>query len=270
MRLISHDWTESKGGCWARHRTQGLYDGEPFTLQIDSHTRMAPGWDSDLLTMFRDFPSDKPLITGHLPMYDLVDGEPVFRNSSRSDVPVTIIDQWASEGWVHHPSRLVPTETAVPRPTRVLSGMFVFTAGAWNVEVRQDPEHLYTGEEFALTVRSFTWGYDLFNPSHVVAWTRHHPQPNKKYISHHDKAEVRRRHVRALKRLRVLLRGDPDRILAPYSTGPIRAVDAYSAWSGLDCRTYRFDEDAAAGVAPPLPGQTTPTLRPPALPASQR
>ena len=68
VRLISHDWTESKGGCWARHRTQGLYDGEPFTLQNDSHTRMAPGWDSDLLTLFRDFRSDKPLITGDLPM----------------------------------------------------------------------------------------------------------------------------------------------------------------------------------------------------------
>jgi hypothetical protein len=268
IRLVSYDWNESKGGCWARHKTQALYGGEDFTLQIDSHTRMAAGWDVDLIEMVRTFPSDKPLITGQLPLYDLVDGEPVLVDTPTDEVRVTVVQEWSSEGWIHHPSRVVPTETAVPRPTRILSGMFVFTTGAWNVEVRQDPEHLYTGEEFALTVRSFTWGYDLFNPSHVVAWTRHHPEGNKKFISHHDEGEVRRRHDRAIQRLRVLLGGDPDQILTPYSVGPHRTVDAFSAWSGLDCRMYQYDEAAAQGLAPALPGHDSLDLTPPALPVS--
>lgn len=270
IRLVSYDWNESKGGCWARHKTQALYGGEGFTLQIDSHTRMAAGWDADLIKMMHTFPSDKPLITGQLPMYDLVDGSPVFDfdGSSSGAVRVTVVAEWSSEGWIHHPSRVVPTETAVPRPTRILSGMFVFTTGAWNVEVRQDPDHLYSGEEFALTVRSFTWGYDLFNPSHVVAWTRHHPNGNKKFISHHDKEEVRRRHDRAIQRLRVLLRGDPEQILTPYSLGPHRTVDAFSTWSGLNCRTYQFEDDAATGVAPTVARPGSPRLTPPAIPVS--
>lgn len=262
IRMVRYDWTESKGGCWARHKAQALFDGEPFTLQIDSHTRMAPGWDTDLSTMLRDFPSTKPLITGHLPLYHLVDGATVREEASLLEVPVTVVESWSHEGWIHHPSRRISTEATVPRPTRILSGMFVFTLGEWNVEVRQDPEHLYTGEEFALTIRSFTWGYDLFNPSWVVAWTRNHPHPNKKYITHHDSVEVERRHGRALKRLRVLLRGDPDRILAPYSVGPHRTVDDFSNWSGLDCRRYRFDDAAANGVAPLVYGGDDETVRP--------
>lgn len=268
VRLLSQDWTESKGGCWARHRTQGLYDGEDYTLQIDSHTRMAPAWDVDLIDMMHSFPSDKPLITGQLHLYDLVDGVPVLHSQSLDEVRVTVVKEWSRDGWIHHPSSVIPTETVMPRPTRIMSGMFAFTTGDWNVKVRQDPEHLYAGEEFALSIRSFTWGYDLFNPSHVVAWTRNHPEPNKKFISHHDKAEVRRRHGVAIKRLGALLRSDPDRILAPYSIGPLRTVEAYSEWSGLDCATQTFHENAELGIAPPLPGRSGTELTPPAVPAS--
>ncbi len=270
IRLLTRDWTESRGGCWARHQTQGLYDGEAFTLQIDSHTRMAPDWDVDLIAMMHDFPADKPLITGQLPLYDLIDGLPVFHGSTRNEVRVTVIEQWSPDGWIHHPSKVIANETSMPRPTRIMSGGFAFTTGDWNVNVRQDPEHLYAGEEFALSIRSFTWGYDLFNPIRVVAWTRNHPQPNKKFISEHDPAEVRRRHDVATKRLRTLLRGDPDRILHPYSVGNARTVDEYSAWSGLDCSTSTFSDDAAQGIAPRLLHRPVDELMPPEFPTSTR
>ncbi len=273
VRVLSHDWTESKGGCWARHRVQSLYRGEPLTMQIDSHTRMAPAWDTDLEKMLDEFPGDKPLLTGQLPLYDFDDGVETYYGDGIHEVPVTVVENWYPQGWIHHPSRIVPTERSIPRPTRILSGMFVFTLGEWNVEVRQDPEHLYTGEEFALTVRSFTWGYDLYNPSHVVAWTRHHPQGNHKFIHDGDEDEVDRRHMKAIKRLRVLLRGDPDRTLVPYSVGPHRTVDEFSSWSGLDCRTYSFDDDAANGLAPPLPRAPKSTVtvveQPPAVPRTE-
>ena len=35
----------SKGVCWARNQVQQLYEGEMYTLQIDSHMRFAPNWD---------------------------------------------------------------------------------------------------------------------------------------------------------------------------------------------------------------------------------
>lgn len=248
IRSVSHDWTESKGGCWARHRTQGLFEGEGYTLQIDSHMRLAPEWDTDLVAMMHRTGVDKPIITGQCPLYDVVDGRDVYPDEAT--VPTTIVDRWREAGWIAHPAKQLGDPPGRLRPTRVLSGMFVFTLGQWNVEVRQDPQHLYTGEELALTIRSFTWGYDLFNPSTVVAWHRHHPTGNHKYIHDDDAETVSRRDELAYRRLRALHRGDPDRILEPYSTGPLRSVAEFARWSGLDFAGRRVSDDARAGTDP--------------------
>ena len=118
------------------------------------------------------------------PLYDRADGRDDFSRHPDLDlVPTTIVERWVPEGWIDHPIALIDANRSIPRRTRVLWGAFVFTLGRWNVEVRQDPNHIYTGEEFALTLRSFTWGYDLFNPTSVVAWHRHHPEGLRRYIS---------------------------------------------------------------------------------------
>ncbi len=248
VRLVRHHWTESKGGCWARHRTQGLYDGEGFTLQIDSHMRLAPEWDRVLIDQMEDLPSDKPLITGQCPLYELIDD--VDEIPPSTIVPVTVFERIDSTGWIWHPAIELPDVQADRRPTRVLSGMFVFTLGVWNVEIRQDPEHLYTGEELALTIRSFTHGYDLWNPRQVVAWHRLHPDGNHKFIYDGADAEVRMRHDRACQRLRTLHAGDPDRILRPYSVGTVRTAAEYHDWAGIDVTNWTVSEAAGDGVTP--------------------
>ena len=46
FRVVNVDWKKAKGVCWARNIVQNEYDGEAYTLQIDSHHRFAPGWDT--------------------------------------------------------------------------------------------------------------------------------------------------------------------------------------------------------------------------------
>lgn len=248
IRQVSYRWTESKGGCWARHRAQGLYAGEGFTMQIDAHMRMADRWDRSLVDQMSALASDKPLITGQCPLYDVVDGVDVF--PEESSVPVTVFERIVPEGWIWHPGVTRPDIPSHRRPTRVLSGGFVFTLGVWNREVRQDPDHLYTGEELALSIRSFTCGYDFWNPDRVVAWHRHHPQGNRKYIHDGDTSEVSMRDERAYRRLRMLHAGDPDRVLLPYSTGTARSVSEYHAWAGIDTSTWTVSHDARTGATP--------------------
>lgn len=251
IRLLRYPFRISRGGCWARWLTQSLYDGEAYTLQCDAHSRLAADWDVDLISTVDQLPSDKPLITGFPPLYGRSNGEDVLLEPDDRPVPITVAESWSSEGWIHHPTIAAP-ETLGPGPhrTRFLSGAFVFTLGQWNVEVRQDPEHLYTGEEFALALRSYTAGYDLWNPPKRVIWHRNHPEPSPKYIS--DDADGRRayRHQRALKRLRTLLRGDPNNILAPYSLGSERTLQDFTRFSGLDCERYEIHELARLGVPP--------------------
>src|SRR5262245_9606579 len=53
----------SKGACWARSKTQKLWQGEEFTLQIDSHMRFEKDWDLKLMRMCQQSHSAKPVIT---------------------------------------------------------------------------------------------------------------------------------------------------------------------------------------------------------------
>jgi hypothetical protein len=248
VRLPHH---QTRGGCWARNVAQGLYQGEPYTMQIDAHSRLAPGWDDEFCTVMADLPSERPILTGFPPLYVVEDGIDRIVDDSGLPVPITVIDHWSRDGWLHHPTTPAPQRAALrPRRTRMLSGAFVFTIGRWNIDVRQDPEHLYAGEEFALTVRSFTHGYELWNPPRRLVWHRLHPQSNAKYITDDPDERSAWRHARACARLRTLLDGDPEGILGPYGLGDERPLDDFWRFSGLHWPIRTIDDDARRGVEP--------------------
>jgi hypothetical protein len=251
LRLIRYPHTASRGGCWARHVVQGLYDGEDYTLQCDAHSRLAGDWDVDLIDAMASVPSAKPLFTGTPPLYIVEDGIDVVVEPRDDPVPVTVVEYWSEEGWIHHPACPAPPGLEPgARRTRILSGGFVFTFGRWNDEVRQDPEHLYHGEELALTLRSFTSGYDLWNPPTRVIWHRAHPVENPKYVTDDPDGRQEWRHLVAMRRLRALLAGDPDGVLGPYTLGTERTLEEYRIFSGLDCATRDIHPDAASGRSP--------------------
>ena len=251
IRLVKYPYQSSQGGCWARNIVQSLYRDEKYTLQIDAHSRMVEGWDEVLINMMEELPSNKPLITGFPPLYFINDGVETFTSiDDLSCVPTTTISFWSKDGWIEHPTTYLPQNTSTPRRTRVLSGAFVFTYGCWNTEVNQDPYFTYTGEEFALALRSYTSGYDLFNPTQIVVWHRNHPEPNRKFINEFDEEIVLGRQKEAFRRLHILLAGDPDEELVPFSLGRKRSLDDYRIFAGLDCATREIHEDAHNGVPP--------------------
>ncbi|MGV6826802.1 MAG: GlcNAc-transferase family protein [bacterium] len=273
IRIVKYPYSSSKGGCWARNKVQSLYRDEEFTLQVDSHSRFVKGWDELLIGMMHDFPSRRPLITGFPPLYFINNGVEEFTSADDlSRVPTTRVESWSEDGWIHHPTEFVSGNDVVPRRTRVLSGAFVFTLGRWNYDVNQDPDHLYSGEEFALTLRSYTSGYDLFNPSQIVVWHRNHPEPNHKYITDFDRDSVGMRHLKAVNRLQVLLRGDPDNELGSFGLGNQRTLDDYRIYSGLDCTHYTIHKNARRGVPPDpvtLPDEYNPEVVTHEVPASE-
>jgi hypothetical protein len=93
----------------------------------------------------------------------------VHRETARG-VPTSRVNEWsASSGWAPWVD-FGPPHPRLPGRNRFISGGFVFTLGRWNAEVPQDPDHYYWGEELGLTVRSFTWGYDLWVPTEICVW----------------------------------------------------------------------------------------------------
>jgi len=251
LRLVKYPYTSSKGGCWARNIVQSLYRNEAYTLQVDAHSRFVEGWDDILIRMMKELPTQKPLITGFPPLYFINQGVETFTSiDDLTRVPTTKVTRWSGDGWIDHPTEYLAENTGTPRRTRVLSGAFVFTLGRWNIEVNQDPNFTYTGEEFALSLRSYTSGYDFFNPTQIVVWHRCHPEPNRKFISEFDKDVIRRRHAEAVRRLKILLKGDHKQELAPFSLGREKTLDDYRVFSGLDCENQLIHDDARKGVPP--------------------
>ena len=81
FRILDVPYKDSKGVCWARNAVQKLYDGEKYTLQLDSHHRFAQDWDQTLIDMLVDLLKnghEKPLITSYIPSFD-PDNDPAAR-----------------------------------------------------------------------------------------------------------------------------------------------------------------------------------------------
>ena len=71
--IIDIPYKESQGACWARNQIQQHYNGQDYTLQLDSHHRFVKGWDTLCVSMLKNLQSagyNKPLITSYIPSYN--------------------------------------------------------------------------------------------------------------------------------------------------------------------------------------------------------
>lgn len=249
FRFIDKTIHESEGGPWARNLAQSLWRGEPYTLQIDSHMKFEPAWDARLIEMLETLPSPKPILSMNTPLFWYDDAGALQRRFDMG-VPTAKVASWSeASGWAPWLD-FGPPNRQHPGRSRFVHGGFVFTRGAWNAEVPQDPQHYYWGEEFNLTLRSFTSGYDLFLPSEVVVWHKlHRGAPPRRHWEHGDDV-VRRRNATALSRLACLLFG-PDRSgLGRYSLGRERSLRDYEIYAGFDFTRRVLHPDVLSGANP--------------------
>ena len=184
LTLLDIPHRESRGACWARHQVQQHYDGEAYTLQLDSHHRFVPAWDEICIGMVKDLQRDgvaKPLLTAYLPSFD-PDNDPAARVQ---DPWLLAFDRFIPEGAIFFMPGTVPAWQARMRPMRArfYSAHFAFTLGAFSREVQHNPQFYFHGEEISIGVRAFTHGYDLFHPHRLIAW---HEYTRKGRTKHWD------------------------------------------------------------------------------------
>jgi hypothetical protein len=238
IKVEKHYWKNSHGGCWARCLGQQYYNSEKYTLQIDSHTRMILHWDEILIKNIENLKkiSNKPIISYLSPSYFRYDDLGIdyeFRNVDKLDyIEVPKAKFITDEYWINYGGYENQTHTEFKNINiPFLYGGFVFSEGAWIREVEQDPMHYYTGEEFALMLRSYTKGYDVYLPDQIVSWHRSHPKPNKKHYNTFPDDVQTQYHRRAMQRLKQLIAGD---IPEKYALGTVRTLEDYKNFSGID------------------------------------
>lgn len=266
IEIIDVPYYESKGACWARNQIQRRYDGERYTLQLDSHHRFVNGWDTKLKSMYnqcKNMGSEKPLITAYIPAFN-----PFEEKNSYGKVPWKMnFHKFLPEGPVFFvPSPIEDHELIeAPIPARFYSAHFAFTDGKFAEEVRHDPEFYFYGEEISITVRAFTHGYDLYHPHKVICWHEYtrsarfkhweDHDKNKQYIEGIKKSWLERDHY-SLKRNRVLFGMEHDNnitIKDRYNFGTSRTLQEYERYAGINFQKKEVSIYTLLGKQPPTP-----------------
>lgn len=228
---------KTRGTCWARHQIQQHWNGEGYTLQLDSHHRFVKHWDAELIKMVKDLQKvghKKPLLTAYVSSY-----QPSNDPEGRVQEPWALaFDRFTPEGAVFFLPSGIPDwqNRKLPYPTRFYSAHFAFTLGQFCKEVPHDPNYLFHGEEISIAARAYTWGYDLFAPHKVVVWheySREH-RPRKSWD---DISEWNQWNDASLSRNRRLLNIDNERVdgedFEEFGFGTLRTLGEYETYAGI-------------------------------------
>lgn len=265
VTLLDIHYNKTKGACWARHQIQQMYDGEDYTLQLDSHHRFVENWDKVAIEMLESLRSDecpKPLLTAYIPSFD-----PENDPDGRVKVPWKMdFDRFIPEGAVFFlPSTMEDWEERdTPLKARFFSAHFCFVDGDFAVNVQHDPEYFFHGEEISLAVRAFTHGYDLFHPHKIIAWHEYTRKGRTKIWDDHTTPERNKGSVEldwvqrndlCHKRNRILFGmdgEDPTQIdFGKYGFGKERTVREYEEYAGISFKYRGVQQQTLDREEPP-------------------
>jgi glycosyltransferase involved in cell wall biosynthesis len=252
FKVVDINYKDSKGACWARNQLQQNYDGEQYTLQIDSHHRFVQDWDLELIQMYNQLKEkghEKPLLTGYVSSFD-PDNDP----AGRIQTPWKMnFDRFIPEGAVFFLPASIDNykQLTEPIPARFYSAHFAFTTGDFVKEVPHDPEYYFHGEEISIAVRAYTWGYDLFHPHKTVIWHEYTRKGRTKQWD--DDKSWGGKNANSHKRNRKLFEMDgevKDIDFGIYDFGKVRSLLDYEKYSGLSFKRravqkYTLDNNLA-------------------------
>jgi hypothetical protein len=223
VELIEVPHEKSRGCNWARNRLQQRWRGEPYTLLLDSHHRFAANWDCTTLEMYEELIAKgvrRPMLTGYLPSY-----LPAVDPQRRKKKPYKIYPLSRQDGMlVRLTSYPIPFWRRLQGPIAADFAClhFLFADGAFNRDVRFDPDSYYVGDEVSISVRAYTHGYDLFHPHLILGW---HCYDRESRVTHwHDHPYWHLQHQRSMRRLRKLFSG---KVGGRYGVGTRRAVSDF-------------------------------------------
>ena len=235
FRILDVLYSESNGVCWARNQVQQLYDGEEYTLQIDSHMRFEKNWDDEFIKMIKQLQKKgfkKPLLTGYVSSFN-----PENDPTERVREPWRMVfDRFIPEGAVFFLPETIPGWEKMKEPVtaRFYSAHFAFTVGQFSVEVQHDPEFYFHGEEISIAARAYTHGYDLFHPHKTLIWHEYTRKGRTKqwdddihWVSKNDFSHKKNRQLFSMD-------GEMSDVdFGVYGFGTERTLKEYEIYSGL-------------------------------------
>lgn len=264
FKILDYKWNESKGLCWARCQIQKLWNGEEYTLQLDSHHRFLQNWDEELIKMMKMVSSKKPIITSYAGMY-----RPSDNKLLNKEPYLMIATNFTPSGTILFRPHIIPNweNLTSPIPARFVSGHFFFTIGKHCEEYRYDPNIYFAGDEISLSIRSYTLGYDLYHPHKTVIWHEYTREGRTKHWTDFVNNNVNSGLVEKVwwemdneskRRLRHMLQEEyhQDITLGEYGLGTVRTHRDYELYAGINFQNRKLHPKTLKGIFPPINDQS--------------
>jgi len=144
---------EARGAGYARAKAMELYCGQEYFLQIDSHTRFVPGWDSisiDQLNRAKNISGHSRVMLSYFPapfeperdggMYLITNNPKVKPYPTRQKISLNKRKQWTAERFEFN-NKLKED----PELSETVLGGFMFSDGSIVTEVPYDSEISFFG-----------------------------------------------------------------------------------------------------------------------------
>ena len=256
-------WKDVEGSvCWARSIIQQkLFNDEEYYFQIDSHTLFAQDWDEILINMYKELPTDKAVISVGPPYYydETAEGalppEPWDKNiETIGDIKYeTVIKKQKLDSFNNgfYMYGFLPAEDiSNPIPARHISAALLFTTGKWVREVPYDPNLYFHGEEGSLAIRSFTNGYDIYNPNKFVIWhSKYRFSDRKRHWNTFNEQIVSKMQIANNQKYQKIIRNEIEGI---HGLGTKRNLEDWKNYSGIDFINDIASDDAYKGITPKI------------------
>ncbi|MEX2131499.1 MAG: GlcNAc-transferase family protein [Pseudohongiellaceae bacterium] len=246
-RVIAVSLEETDGVCWARAKTQELFEDQDYVLMIDSHMRFIHGWDSALIEELSRCNSAKPFLSTYPPSY-------VPPHELQKDCPAIVLraKPFTEYGDIRFDGEVLPLQPERPLRGAFLAAGLLFAAGRFVREVPYDPFMYFDNEEVTLAARAFTYGWDVYSPTRPLVYhyyyTKEEPMRRALHWDDHRDWEV----LRDLSRERyayLLCREEPGNPYAltnieHYGLGSARSLEEFEYFCGIDFRKRQASEKA--------------------------
>ncbi|EPL3705299.1 GlcNAc-transferase family protein [Morganella morganii] len=253
---------EARGACWARYCAEIAYSNEDYFLQIDSHCRFIENWDKEIIDYYLQLCEEieKPVITGYPPSYTPATKDKeevlgsgtcriVFNEFTDSDIPA-----FKPVG--------IKNQEHYERGSYIAGG-FAFSSGNFTIDVPNDPNLFFLGEEISMSARAFTRGYNVVYPEKIFVWHYYTRKECNKIWGDLNQESVDKKLVKkgwwewdkvSKQRVRYLLgiEVSDDIDLGKYCLGNVRTLEQFEYLTGIHFREQLIVQELTKDQKPSM------------------
>ena len=234
------DYRSARGPCFARHLIQTMMQDEEYFLQVDSHTKFEPGWDTYLLSHIQKL-GNNAIISTYPLEHDAAEEQKDWTWS------LTVDKKFLFERDTYFSRQVCTNMSKIVQPGFLVAAGFLFAHRSFVEKVPYDPVFYFTGEEPSLALRAFTHNFDIYSIPDVPV--RHNYKNNGERPLHWEKDE-RWVKLNAIseQRFRDLIE---DKLRGVYGLGYQRSISDYKRYCGIDYINRAIVSEVAFGIGTP-------------------